>query len=204
MSARESASLGEWTVETLILASTSQWRRQLLEAAGIEAECIASGVDEDSILGKTPEETAVLRAEAKAMAVARQRPGVLILGADQVIHLDGEAIGKPPSDAVWRERLKAMRGRPHALTTAIALWDGQGLQREAVTTMVQFRHDITDEELDAYIACGEARGCAGGYMVERRGAWLVESIDGDWLNVVGLPVLKVVSMLRARGWRMPV
>ena len=136
------------------------------------------------------------------MAVARQRPGVLILGADQVIHLDGEAIGKPPSDAVWR----AVEGDARTTTPSrrpLPCGDGQSLQREAVTTMVQFRHDITDEELDAYIACGEARGCAGGYMVERRGAWLVESIDGDWLNVVGLPVLKVVSMLRARGWRMP-
>ena len=137
------------------------------------------------------------------MAVARRHPGRLVLGADQVIHLDGEAIGKPPCDEIWRARLMAMRGRRHALTTAIALWDGQLLECEAVTTIVQFRSDITDAEIDAYIGCGEARGCAGGYMVERRGAWLVESIEGDWLNVVGLPVLKVVSMLRTRGWRMP-
>ena len=191
-------------MRTLVLASTSQWRRQLLQDAGIEVDCVAPEVDEAPILGSTPVETAMLRAEAKAMAVAHLRPAALVLGADQVIHLDGEAIGKPPSEGVWRERLKAMRGRAHALTTAVALWDGHDLEHEAVTTMVQFRHDITDAEIDAYIASGEAKGCAGGYMVERKGAWLVESIDGDWLNVVGLPVLKVVSMLRARGWRMPV
>ena len=190
-------------MESLVLASSSQWRRQLLEEAGITVHCVAPEVDEEPIVGSSPVETAMLRAEAKAMTVARQRPGALVLGADQVIHLDGEAIGKPPSDEIWRARLVAMRGRTHALTTAVALWDGRELEREAVTTMVQFRSDITDAELDAYIACGEAKGCAGGYMVERRGAWLVESIDGDWLNVVGLPVLKVVGMLRARGWRMP-
>jgi septum formation protein len=66
---------------------------------------------------------------------------------------------------------------------------------------VTMRSDLTDAEIDAYIQLGEARGCAGGYMIERRGAWLVESIDGDWLNVVGLPVLHVVSRLRDRGWR---
>ena len=190
-------------MKSLVLASSSQWRRQLLEEAGIKVHCVTPEVDEEPIVGSSPVETAMLRAEAKAMTVARQRPEALVLGADQVIHLDGEAIGKPPSDDIWRARLVAMRGRTHALTTAVALWDGRELEREAVTTMVQFRSDITDAELDAYIACGEAKGCAGGYMVERRGAWLVESIDGDWLNVVGLPVLKVVGMLRARGWRMP-
>ena len=72
----------------------------------------------------------------------------------------------------------------------------------SVTTLVTMRADISDEEIDSYIELGEARGCAGGYMVERRGAWLIESIDGDWLNVVGLPVLHVVSRLRDRGWRL--
>lgn len=190
-------------MKTLVLASSSQWRRQLLEEAGIAVECVPPQVDEAPILGTTPVETAILRASAKAMAVAEQRSERLILGADQVIHLDGEAIGKPPDDATWRARLIAMRGRSHALTTAVALWDGQELEQTSVTTMVRFRQDISDAELDAYIACGEAKGCAGGYMIERRGAWLVESIEGDWLNVVGLPVLTVVGMLRARGWRMP-
>jgi septum formation protein len=190
-------------VGTLVLASTSEWRRHLLREAGIEVDCVPPEVDEAQIRGTDPVQTALMRAEAKAAAVAKCRPGVFVLGADQVIHLDGETIGKPPSVAVWRERLMAMRGREHALTTGVALWDGVEMSLEAVTTMVRFRSDITDEEIDTYIAGGEARGCAGGYMVERKGAWLVESIDGDWLNVVGLPVLKVVSMLRERGWRMP-
>ena len=187
----------------LVLASSSKWRLQLMHEAGIPAEAVDSGVDESAVVGESPIETAELRAIAKARAVAERRPDSWVLGADQVIHLDGETIGKPPSDAVWRERLQRMRGRGHALSTAVALWDGSVMEVKTVTTMVHFRADLTDREIDAYIACGEARGCAGGYMVERRGAWLVDSIDGDWLNVVGLPMLTVVSMLRSRGWRVP-
>jgi len=172
---------------------------QLLRDAGIDVEAVDPGVEEAELVGATPVETAEIRANAKAAAVAKRFPDAWVLGADQVIHLDGETIGKPENEAVWRQRLLSMRGRTHALTTAIALWDGRHMEIQAVTTGVRFRSDITDAELDAYIACGEAKGCAGGYMVERRGAWLVESIEGDWLNVVGLPVLTVVGMLRARG-----
>ena len=190
-------------MKTLVLASTSKWRAQLLRDAGVEVDCVSPAVDEASILGTGPVETARLRAEAKAVAVAARRPGELVLGADQVIHLDGETIGKPPNDAVWRSRLLAMRGRPHELTTAVALVGDGSVEVKAVTTLVHFRADVSDQEIETYIGSGEARGCAGGYMVERRGAWLVDSIEGDWLNVVGLPVLSVVGMLRARGWRLP-
>jgi len=190
-------------MSTLVLASTSKWRLQLLKDAGIDAQAVDPAVEEHALVGATPVETAEIRARAKAMAVAKRFPDAWILGADQVIHLDGETIGKPGNESIWRERLRSMRGRTHALTTAIALWDGRDVEIQAVTTHVRFRNDITDAELDAYIASGEAKGCAGGYMVERRGAWLVESIDGDWLNVVGLPVLTVVGLLRARGMTVP-
>ena len=187
----------------LVLASTSPWRLQLLGEAGITAEAVAPGVYEEVIVGVGPVETAQMRAMAKAKAVAAGCPGALVVGADQVIHMDGETIGKPANDLVWLQRLQTMRGRAHQLTTAVALVDGEGSEEFTVTTKVCFRGDLTDEELRNYIACGEARGCAGGYMIERRGAWLVESIDGDWLNVIGLPVLHLVSRLRARGWSVP-
>ena len=190
-------------MKRLVLASTSPWRLQLLGEAGILAEAIAPAVDEELIVGTGPIETAQMRATAKAKAVAKECPSALVVGADQVIHMDGETIGKPADDTVWVQRLRQMRGRTHQLTTAVALIDGDGAEEFAVTTEVRFRGDLTDEELHAYIASGEARGCAGGYMIERRGAWLVESIEGDWLNVIGLPVLHLVSRLRARGWSVP-
>jgi len=191
-------------MRALVLASTSEWRLQLLRDAGIQAMAIGSQVDESQWVGETPIQTAELRARAKAEAVVAGNPEFWVLGADQVIHLDGETIGKPESDDVWRQRLQAMRGRTHDLTTAVALWDSEKWEVRAVTTRVRFRADLTDAEIDAYIKSGEARGCAGGYMVERRGAWLVESIEGDWSNVVGLPVLTVVGMLRDRGMTVPV
>jgi len=186
----------------LVLASTSKWRKQLLEEAGLSCDSIDPGVDESTILGSSAIETAELRASAKATAVGERYPSALVLGADQVVHLDGETIGKPSNDADWKRRLQSMRGRTHQLTTSVALLEHGQMDVFSVTTLVTMRADISDEEIDSYIELGEARGCAGGYMVERRGAWLIESIDGDWLNVVGLPVLHVVSRLRERGWRM--
>ena len=186
----------------LILASTSTWRRQLLADAGIECDAIAPDVAESEIVGESPIDTARRRALAKALAVERTHAETIVVGADQVIDLDGETIGKPENDVVWKARLMALRGRSHELTTAVALVDGQGTEVFHVTTKVLFRSDLSDAELDAYIASREAKGCAGGYMVERTGAWLVESIDGDWLNVLGLPVLELIGRLRARGWRL--
>ena len=187
-------------MKRLVLASTSKWRRQLLEEAGISAESVDPLVDESEIIGSDAIATAQLRASAKAWAVASDHPEAVVVGADQVIHLDGETIGKPASDELWKLRLQSMRGRTHLLTTAVAMISDGEVESFEVTTRVRMRADVTDAEIDAYIALGEARGCAGGYMVERRGAWLIESIEGDWLNVIGLPVLHVVTKLRKRGW----
>ena len=190
-------------MKPVVLASTSQWRRQILADAGVDAAAVDPGVDESLLVGNGPVETAQMRAAAKARAGANLRPDALVIGADQVVHLDGEAIGKPVDEADWYARLASMRGRSHQLTTAVALVDEANEEAFHVTTAVRLRADVSDEEIRHYIRHGEASGCAGGYMVERRGAWLVESVDGDWLNVVGLPVLAVVGRLRARGWRMP-
>ena len=190
-------------MKPVVLASTSQWRRQILADAGVEAAAIDPGVDESLLVGNGPVETAQMRAAAKARAGVNLRPDALVIGADQVVHLDGETIGKPVDETDWYDRLASMRGRSHQLTTAVALVDRADEEAFHVTTAVRLRADVSDEEIRQYLHHGEARGCAGGYMVERRGAWLVESVDGDWLNVVGLPVLAVVGRLRARGWRMP-
>jgi len=188
----------------LVLASSSAWRASLLADAGLSCRAVAPQLDESSIRGTGPVDTARQRAIAKAQLVAAAWPDATVIGADQVIHLDGETIGKPENDADWLSRLRSLRGRTHTLTTAVALVTEGQTEVFDVSTEVRFRADLEDEELQAYVAHGEARGCAGGYMIEKRGAWLVEGIDGDWLNVVGLPVLDLVSRLRARGWRLPV
>lgn len=185
---------------SVVLASTSQWRRGLLADAGLVVEAADPHVDEAPLVGASPAETARLRAAAKARAVAARRPGALVIGADQVAHLDGETFGKPAGPADWLARLQQLRGRAHTLTTAVALVDSAGEELFTVDTRVRFRSDLRDAELRRYVELGEAAGCAGGYMVERRGAWLIESIEGDWTNVVGLPIFALVSRLRARGY----
>jgi septum formation protein len=191
-------------VRPIILASTSPWRLSMLRDAGIEAEGVAPDIDESTIVGAIPEETARHRAVAKAVEVSRRRPDDLVVGADQVAHLDGEAFGKPTSTEDWRERLRALRARTHTLTTAVAIAEaGELADSFAVDTRVAIRADLTDEEIEHYIASGEGRACAGGYMAEKRGAWIVESIDGDWQNVIGLPLFPLLARLRARGYRLP-
>ncbi len=179
----------------------------MLADAGIPCVALPADIDESSIAAHDPVETARLRALAKARDVSRRHPEALVLGADQVLWMagDAEAIGKPEDEQAWLARLRQLRGRRHELTTAVALvGPGRlgGEEQKQVHTGVRFRADVTDDELRAYVAWGEAAGCAGGYMVEKRGAWLIESLDGDWSNVVGLPILVVVGMLRARGWRL--
>ena len=201
---------GALPTPTLLLASSSRWRRQLLEDAGLACGIVAPELDEDAVWGVDPVDTARARARAKALEVAERHPHALVIGADQVLWEPdasqgpgGEAIGKPPDLALWRARLLALRGRWHGLTTAVYLAAPAALGGDEAFeehSRVHMRADASEAEVDAYIAWGEARGCAGGYMVERRGAWLVQAVEGDWHNVVGLPVLALVGRLRARGW----
>lgn len=189
-------------MKRLILASSSPWRLAALRDAGIPCETVSPEVDEDTITDPDPVGLAVARAVEKARAVARRYPDALVIGADQVAHLDGEGFGKPRDAADWMARLRSLRGRTHWLSTGVALAEGEAVETFVVTTAVRFRADLSDGELEAYIRSGEGAGCAGGYQVERRGAWLIESIDGDWWNVIGLPILPLIQRLRARGWRM--
>ena len=190
----------------LFLASTSPWRQALLREVGVPVKCVDSGVDEEAILGSEPADTARLRARAKAEAawrrLGREAEGCVVIGADQVAHLDGRAMGKPADAAAHLDQLQALAGRTHLLSTGVALADASGVEDFVVHTRVRFRSDLDRSELEAYVATGEASGCAGGYMAERRGAWLIEAVDGDWQNVIGLPVFDLIGRLRTRGWRM--
>jgi septum formation protein len=188
-------------VREIVLASTSATRKRILEDAGIDVRCEASGVDERAVRDPDPERLALNLARAKACAVASRFPSAWVLGADQVVFDGSEVFGKPDDPADHERRLTSMRGRAHDLITAVVLIGPEGESVEMDRTRMHVRGDITDDEIRAYVQSGEGSWCAGGYAAEGRGAFLFERIEGDFFNVLGLPLHRVLGMLRARGWR---
>ena len=184
----------------LILASGSQYRLKLLKDIGIDCIGVSADIDEYAILGNDPIETATLRANAKANFVFATHSDSIVIAADQVVYLGADIMDKPKSDEEWLLRLKRMRGQMHLLSTAVCIRTPDLQMLHFVeTTEVYFRSDLTDEMLQTYVKIGEARGCAGGYMMEQKGAWLIEKIVGDWQNVIGLPIFGLTKILRDLG-----
>ena len=167
----------------LILASGSPRRRAILEQLGIEFDVVVPHVDE--LAEGDPRELVIENARRKAAAVE----GDLVLGADTIVALDGAILGKPKSEAEARTHLTSLSGRAHEVWSAIALNDAT----KAVKTDVTFR-DVAPL-LDWYLATGEWEGKAGAYAIQGRGAALVERIDGDYSNVVGLPVPALLELM---------
>lgn len=175
----------------------------MLADVGLFVTGEAAQIDESAIGGEGPREVALARARAKAKDVASRHPGAWVIGADQVVHQNGEVFGKPPNPAAHRARLASMRGCSHELVTGWVLL-GPGEPAEGLcTTRMVVRGDLTEDELEAYVADGEGSGCAGGYAAEGKGAFLFERVEGDWFNVIGLPLLDVLGALRHRGLRFP-
>ena len=184
---------------SVLLASTSPARIALLRAAGVEFEAKSPGVDESSIHATTPQSLALARAHAKAAAFEQET--CIVVGSDQVAHLDGACFGKPTDPIDHLERLRALRGRTHLLSTATVVRRGARRIELCTDVRVHFRSDLADEELQAYVATGEGSGCAGGYAVEALGGNLIERIEGDYPSVLGLQIHDVLGALRALGWR---
>jgi septum formation protein len=175
----------------LILASRSPQRRAILEQLGIAFEVLA--VDVEEIAAGDPVEVARANALAKAHAAAALRPDDRVLGVDTVVALDGEIYGKPPSAAAARETLKRLAGRTHEVVSGIALVDSANPQVAHEVTNVTFRA-VDDDLIGRYVQTGEWSGRAGGYAIQGQGALLVRRIMGDYLNVVGLPVAKLLDL----------
>ena len=189
----------------LMLASSSPYRQALLRDVGLNVSAVGANVDEYAIVGRDPIETAEKRARAKASSVLIQHPDHIVIGADQVCYIDDIVMDKPKSSEEWLSRLQTMRGRSHKLSTAVCLMSCGATEEYNIliefveTTQVYFRSDLSDADLRTYVEIGEARKCAGGYMMEQRGAWLIEKIEGDWQNVIGLPIFPLLGHLKSIG-----
>jgi septum formation protein len=185
----------------LVLASTSPYRRQLLERLHVPFEVANPRVDESARPGESPEALCLRLAIAKARAVAADFPDALIVGSDQVAELDGRALSKPGDHANAVAQLRAMRGRSIRFLTAVAVHDaatGRTLSR-AVPTEVAFR-DYTDAAIERYLAIDRPYDCAGSAKSESLGIALIRSLHGDDPNaLIGLPLIALVDLLDAHG-----
>jgi septum formation protein len=175
----------------LVLASGSPQRRAILTQLGIPFEVLVSGACERET--GPPDEVAAENARRKAAAVAARRPQDLVLGVDTVVALDGRSYGKPGDEAAARATLGALSGRVHTVISGVCV-HGLGQARAAlVRTQVQFR-TVDERLLDWYLASQEWRERAGAYAIQGRGAALVRGIEGDYFNVVGLPVATLLEL----------
>jgi len=175
----------------LILASRSPQRRAILEQLGIEFSIEVPEVDELEV--GPPHEVAIENAYRKAQPVAQGSPEAAVLGVDTVVCVGARMYGKPQDEADARATLAALGGRRHAVIGGLCLIENGTSRTAATTTTVEFRA-LAPELIDWYVASGEWRERAGGYAIQGRGAALVARIDGDYLNVVGLPVSTLLDL----------
>lgn len=193
----------------VILASASPARLEVLRRAGVAAEAIVSGVDEDAVDVAEPDALALTLARMKASTVASGLPAgdgpLVIIGCDSLLEFDGEAQGKPADAAEASARWRAQRGRSGVLHTGhrvIVREDGDERAAEAVASTVVHFADLDDAEIDAYVATGEPLWVAGAFTVDGVGGPFVTGIEGDYHNVVGLslPLLRTLLLELGVEW----
>ena len=185
----------------IILASTSPYRRELLEKLGLPFEVCNPKTDETPLPGEQPEALALRLAEAKARAVALDYPNALIIGSDQVAVLDSQIFGKPGNHENAVRQLQTLRGQTVNFYTALCLLDTRTgeAQVEGVPTLVSFR-DFTDGEIERYLCREEPYNCAGAAKSEGLGIALLSSLKGEDPNaLVGLPLIALCKQLRNAG-----
>jgi septum formation protein len=190
----------------VVLASKSATRRAVLQGAGVPFEAVGSGVDEEAAklgllaCGAGPQAVAEALAEAKALAVSRTRPE-LVIGADQTLDLDGRLYDKAETAEDARARLKMLRGRAHRLHAAVTVArDGAVLWRQTESATLTMR-DFSDHFLEEYLAAeGDAAlGSVGCYRLEGLGVQLFDKVEGDYFAILGLPLIGLLDLLRREG-----
>ena len=184
----------------LILASASPRRKELLNMLGLRnVEIRPAKGEEIPPADAEPEKIVKALSAAKAIEVAKDAdPNALIIAADTIVWLDGCLLGKPHTEEEAFMMLQRLSGRAHEVFTGVTVSDSTGILSEAERTVVRFR-PLSDEEIRRYIATGEPMDKAGAYGAQGRGALFVRSIEGDFFNVMGLPICRLGEMLAKKG-----
>ncbi len=184
----------------VVLASASPRRRQLLDLIGIAHDVRPANIDETLRPRETPRRHAERLAREKASAIAKRDPDLITIGADTIVVVNRKILGKPrdADDAV--RMLTMLSGREHVVTTAVAVSRGRKLRSAVEEVLVKFRR-LRDDEIEAYIATGEPMDKAGAYGIQGYGATIVERIEGDYFAVMGLPIVRLIGLLRDVGVR---
>lgn len=182
----------------LILASQSPRRRALLEQIGVpQFDILVPDADESYDPTLTPQEIvcSICRKKAEAALVLANDPDAIIITADTMVFLDGMRLGKPTDEADAAQMLRSLSGRTHTVCTGVSVARGERIETQAETTAVTFR-TLTDAEIAAYIASGDPMDKAGSYGIQGKPALFVSGIEGDYFNVMGLPLHRLGQMLK--------
>jgi septum formation protein len=182
----------------VILASSSPRRRELLALVGIAHEVVPADVDETPFPHEAPAAYCERLAREKALAVAHRFPDAVTIGADTTVVIGGVLLGKPEDQADARRMLGLLSGRTHTVHTAVAVARGDALVSGVEDVAVTFR-PLDDGEIADYVATREPMDKAGSYGIQGYGATIVERIDGDYFAVMGLPLVRLVALLRRVG-----
>jgi septum formation protein len=191
--------------DELVLASTSPYRRMLLERLGAPFRCRAPQCDEDAfkVQERDPRLLAERLAHAKAVSVAPDEPAAVIIGGDQVVSCHGRTFGKPGSAGAAIAQLAALAGHAHELITAVVVIRGERVLRHTDVTTLWMRA-LSPEAIERYVVADRPFDCAGGYKLESRGIALFERIDSqDHTAITGIPLIALVTMLRSLGYEIP-
>ena len=182
------------TNHQIILASESPRRKELFGKLGIPFEVQPSSVNEEVEGEHTPEEFALSIAKLKATAIAEKNPHAVVIGADTTVRLGNELLSKPANNEEAKKYLQKLSGKVHNVITGVSIQGMGSSLGFTESTLVKF-YDLTDEQIDAYVATGDSLDKAGAYGIQTMGGLFVEKIQGDYNNVVGLPISRLFQTL---------
>ncbi|MBM6704527.1 septum formation protein Maf [Sutterella massiliensis] len=184
----------------LILASSSRYRRELLDRLGLEYDAESPDIDESSRPGETPKDTALRLSEMKAHAIWEKHPGSVVIGSDQVADLNGTKLGKPHTRERAIEQLTAMQGNVVVFYTALCVIDAEGRAEKLLSPTTIRMRSLKRETIEAYVDREKPFDCAGAAKIEKLGIALMASVESDDpTSLIGLPLMKLTTLLANAG-----